>query len=126
MHVVCVINVPNYNYRLTTPIQFFTSMCYLQTHGCPKKLKVVDRPAALRSEVFEAFSHNHANEEDRSAVFKTYVRHAMDEIIGRSRRIGPKQLRTDLAENIGYNNPDLPNRNQVGYPTCLFTLKYFV
>ena len=75
---------------------------------------------------FEAFSHNHANEEDRSVVFKTYVRHAMDEIIGRSRRIGPKQLRTDLAENIGYNNPDLPNRNQVGYPTCLFTLKYFV
>lgn len=68
----------------------------------------------LTSEVFGAFEHNHEHENDKAVVFKRYIREAMDRVLkSAGRGVGAKTLRSQLTQEFGPDNPDIPNKRQV-------------
>lgn len=84
----------------------------LQSDGCPRKLKVVDRPQELTSLVYVAYEHCHDVERDKSVVFKMHIRKEMDKLIGDAKRIGPKSLRAELFKKFGEGCPDVPGKRR--------------
>ena len=68
---------------------------------------------ALKTEVFKTGAHDHSSENDRAVVFKKGIRDAMDNIIGGAKRIGAKNLRSELLDRFADRHSDVPTLKQV-------------
>ena len=76
-------------------------------------MRMIHYATELKTEVFTTGAHDHLPENDRAVVFKKGIRDAMDNIIGKAKRIGAKTLRTELMDRFGDRHSDVPTLKQV-------------